>query len=71
MTDKQEITFTKEEVKSIYDLIVMLSGYSAENCFAWDGTDTLEDASTSAFYKIFKICGRKVPENLEVENNGN
>lgn len=56
---------TQEEVEAVFDMISMLSGCSPENVFAWDGTDSLEDPSISAAYKIFKACGRNVPENLE------
>lgn len=58
-------TFTKEEVEAIYELLDQLSGGNPEYGFSWDGEDSLEDPTTSALVKIFKVKGRSIPENLE------
>ncbi len=59
------VILTKEEVEAAFEWLEAATGCSPENVFAWDGTDSLKDASTSAAYKIFKACRRRVPENLE------
>lgn len=59
------VTFTKEEVGYIYDLIDSLSGGNASNGFAWDGTDDPSHAGTAALIKIFKTVGCKIPESCE------
>jgi hypothetical protein len=59
------VSFTKEEVKEIYNFVDSMSGGNPENGFAWDGTDDINDPTTSALVKIFKSVGRKIPENLE------
>jgi len=60
-----EVSFTLEECKSLYDFLDMLSGGNPENIFAWDGTDSMEDVSTRTAYKLFTALGRRVPENLK------
>lgn len=59
------VTFTKEEVAAIYELIGQLSGHNPENAFAWDGTDDPKSPYTSALVKLFRSVGRTIPENLE------
>jgi len=61
------VYLTKEEASAVFDWLDSLSGCSPENIFAWDGTDSMDDPSTSAAYKIFKACKRGVPENLDGE----
>lgn len=61
------ITLNEAEARAVFDLIDGLSGGSPENAFAWDGTDDPSDPTTRAMVKIFKACGRAVPENLENE----
>lgn len=59
------LSFSPEEAESVYELINMLSGNNAENVFAWDGSDTLEDVQTKAMAKLFRACGRPLPPELE------
>jgi len=58
------VELTKEECEALHDLIGMLSGHNPENVFAWDGTDSLEDPTTSACVKVYKAVGASVPKNL-------
>lgn len=59
------VILTKKEAEAVFEWAEAATGCSPENTFAWDGSDSLDDPSTSAAYKIFKACGRNVPENLE------
>lgn len=58
--------FTTEECQELYFLLDSLSGGNAENVFAWDGTDDPSDPGISAAVKLFKACGRSVPEETNV-----
>ena len=60
------ITLNKAEAEAVFELIDQMSGGNPENGFSWDGTDDMSNPTTSALFKIFKECGRNVPENLEV-----
>ncbi len=62
---KEGVTLTPEETEAVFEWLDGLTGCSPENVFAWDGSDSLDDPSISAAYKVFKACGRSVPENLE------
>jgi len=59
---KPALVLTREEAAAIYDIINELSGFNPENVFAWDGTDSLDDAPTRASAKLYKAVGRSVPE---------
>jgi hypothetical protein len=59
------VYLTKEEAEAVFEWLDGLTGCSPENVFVWDGTDSLNDPSISAAYKIFKACKRHVPENLD------
>lgn len=59
-----KIELSKDECKALYDLIDGLSGCNPENVFAWDGSDSLDDPTTSACVKIYKMVGRGVPKGL-------
>ena len=60
-----DVTFTKEEVAAVFELIDQLSGGNPASGFSWDGKDDPKEPTTSALVKIFKSVGRDVPENLE------
>jgi hypothetical protein len=62
-----EILLTKKEAEALYDLIDGLSGGSPENAFAHDGTDSLDDPTTSACVKIYSATGHDhcIPDNLK------
>ena len=60
-----KVELSQEECKALYDLIDGLSGGNPENVFAWDGTDSLDDPTTSAAAKVFTGAGRSIPESLE------
>lgn len=60
-------TFTNEEIKALYDVISELSGGNPENLFAWDGNDDINDPTISATVKIFKMCDKKYPANLNFD----
>lgn len=62
---KDSVSFTKDEVGEIYNLIDELSGSNPENGFAWDGTDDPKHPTTSALVKIFKSVGASIPESCE------
>lgn len=66
---KNEVVLTAEEAEAVFDWIDGLTGCSPENVFSWDGSDSFDDPSISAAYKIFKACGRNVPENLDSHGN--
>ncbi len=59
------VTLTEDECKAVHEMIDMLSGCNPENVFAWDGTDDPSDPQTSAFVKIYKAVGQRVPESCE------
>ena len=56
------LTLSSGEAAALFDIIDQLSGFSPENVFAWDGSDSLEDTTTRAAAKLFKAAGRSVPE---------
>jgi hypothetical protein len=56
------VTLNEDECKAIHDMISMLSGGNPENVFAWDGSDEPSDPATSAFVKVYRAAGQKVPE---------
>lgn len=58
------VMFTDEELRAIYALIEQLSGFNPESVFAWDGTDSCEDPTTSAMAKLFEATGHSVPEEV-------
>lgn len=57
--------FTKEEIESIYELIDILSGCNASNCFNWEGNNDITNPTTSAMVKIFTTLGKDIPEDLK------
>jgi len=59
------VILNKKEAEAVVELLDQLSGGNPENVFAWDGSDDLADATTSAVYKLFKACGKNVPANLK------
>jgi hypothetical protein len=59
------VTFTKDEVKEIYEWIDAMSGGNPENGFMWDGTDDPKHPQISALVKVFKCIGRRIPESCE------
>lgn len=58
------VTLTPDEAEAIYELIDELSGGNADNVFANDGTDTLDDVRTRAAAKVFKAAGEDIPSDL-------
>lgn len=64
------VTLTTEECKAIYELIDQLSGFNPGNVFAWDGTDSMDDPTTSGCVRIFREAGKEIPDNLMVGESG-
>lgn len=61
------LTFTPEELKALFELIDSLSGGNVGNVFLYDGSDSLDDPTTSAMVKLFRAVGRErfLPNNLK------
>lgn len=60
------VFLNKEEAEAIFEWLEAATGCSPNNVFKWNGKDDIENPNTSAAYKIFKACGRDVPDNLDV-----
>lgn len=52
---------TIAESRSVCERIDQLSGGNADSIFAWDGTDNLNDPTTSGAHKLFTAAGRATP----------
>lgn len=59
--------FAQDELAALYELIHQLSGGNPGNVFAHDGSDSLEDPTTSAAVKLFWATGNEhlIPVNLK------
>lgn len=60
----RSVILTLPEASAFYGLINTLSGGNPSGVFAWDGTDDLNDPTTSVMAKIFDALGQEIPENL-------
>lgn len=61
------MSFTTEELQALYELIDQLSGGNPGNVFAHDGSDSLEDLTTSTAVKLYWATGNGhlIPTNLK------
>jgi len=61
------VVLTKDEAAAIYELI---DGLSGGNPFAHDGTDSLDDPTTSVCVKLYKASGHThcIPKNLQTRS---
>lgn len=69
MNTVENVTFTTKEAQIIVEIIDSLSGGNPENVFAHDGNDSLDDAETLAFVKLFHATDKDhlIPDDLLAE----
>lgn len=59
--EQESVILSEEECKGLFQIITTLTGSSPESVFAWDGTDTLKDPTTSALVKVYEKAGGRIP----------
>lgn len=58
------VSLTPGEARAVLQVLGDATGHSPENVFSWDGADDGRDPMTSMAVKVFRACGRRVPDGL-------